>query len=186
MQPAYDEDGKSKPSFTVSPVPFRVWYGDDIRPTRDESVVVRTYFELRKVLSSQFRIPTQLIPPRRFFKPSRDEKAEEVELIYRTVPEGLGEPEWRSEARHAVMAALDEAEFQGASGVISVEGVHFHSVEELQQGLEKIAERAGGRKLIKGEAYQPDYEEIVKKVLSGNSNLLDFIRLPRKKHRRVY
>jgi hypothetical protein len=52
-------------------------------------------------------------------------------------------------------------------------------MKELQHELETIAEEAGGKKRIKGEAYQPDYDVLVKEVLAHHPYLLFYGDLPK-------
>jgi hypothetical protein len=48
-----------------------------------------------------------MLPSAEYFMPTETDN-EDFE-IYRTVPNGAGEPEWRTRARQALMQALDEA-----------------------------------------------------------------------------
>lgn len=58
------------------------------------------------------------------------------------------------------------------------------SIEELQRELETIAEEAGGRKRVKNELYQPDYDLLVKEALERDSHLLHSSGIPKSRKRR--
>jgi hypothetical protein len=183
MRPAYvrvelgDPDEAQAPSFTISPVPFLTLYGEDLRPTKAERKTAESYQELRRILMNDFQIALSLLPSAKYFEPNPAERAEDARDIYRTVPEDFGEPQWRTEARNAVVYALEEADY--ANGQVQVNDRHSYSLQELQQELEAIAEAAGGKTQIKGEPYQPDYDVLVKEVLSSYSGLLAYVGLPR-------
>ena len=99
-----------------------------------------------------------MLPLATYFKPKKSEIAYEDCYIYRTVPEGTGEPEWRMKARQAIMWTIDEPRGVSPGDSISVNGKSCYSMEELQHELEAIAEAASGKMKTKNEAYQPDYE----------------------------
>lgn len=190
MRPVYvkvdldDPDGEHKRTYTVSHIPFREVHGEEVRPTKAERKIVTSYKELHAILVKDFYVPKDLIPPEEYFKPTPAEKDEEAFSIYRTVPDGMGEPDWRRKALFAVVDALEDADFFADKGRISVNGRHCYSLEELQEELETIAEEAAGSRKTPGEAYQPGYDIVVKEVLTGYSVLLDYIGLPKKRRRR--
>lgn len=189
MRPAYvrvelgDPEDRKAYSFVISPVPFVWLYGDTLIPTKSEQRKATSYAELCTILANDVHIPKTLLPPEKYFKPTRAEKQEECWDVHRTVPEGTGEPAWRRDARHALIVLLEEAQFSSEKGVVSINDRHCYSLEELQQELEAVAEQAGGRKKIKGRAYQFDYDVLVKEILKGYADLLAHVELPRKRRK---
>ncbi|MGH8102898.1 MAG: hypothetical protein ACREJQ_00075, partial [bacterium] len=179
-----DPDDEQKRTYTISHVPFLLHRGEEVRATKAEQKIASSYRELRAILVKNFQVPKEFVPPAEYFEPTDSEKDEDNLSVYRTVPEGMDEPEWRRKARVAVVDALENADFVSDKGRISVNGCHCYSLQELQEELETIAERVGGRKQTPGEAYQPDYDAVVKEVLAGYSELLDYIGLPKKRRRR--
>jgi hypothetical protein len=108
MRPAYvrvdlgDQDDKELPSFAISPVPFLYHQGELLMPAEAKIYEAESYSALCAILRDEFQIPDAILPPAKYFKPTKAEREErEVEEshIYRTVPEGTGEPEWRTKAR---------------------------------------------------------------------------------------
>lgn len=189
MHPAYvrvdlgNPAENEPPSFDISPVPFLYHEGELQMPTEAKIHGAKSYSALCAVLKDEFQIPDAMLPPARYFKPKKVEKADRDGHIYRTVPEGAGEPEWRTKARQAVLWALDEPNWSSPEDNISVHGKHCCSMEELQHELEIIAEKAGGKKRIKGEAYQPDYDVLVKEVLAHHPYVLFYGDLPKTRKR---
>lgn len=178
-----DFDGTSPWTYDVSPVPFLTCYGDDIRPTKAEKKTATSYAGLCTILSEEFQIPDHLLPPAKYFKPTRGERDQGESNIYRNVPEGMGEAEWKTKARNAILWELEESDCFSDKGKVSVNDKHCYSLEELRDELEIVAERAGGKKRIAGEAYQPDYDALVKEVLEGYATLLGYIGLPQSRKR---
>ena len=158
-----DDEEEQAPSFFISPVPFLMLDGEYVRPTNAEGKVAASHQELCQILTGEFEIPADCLPPLEYFQPNSDEREEELYYIDRIVPEGAGEPEWRIKARKAVAKALDTADI--TRGQICVNGCSCDTLEELQHVLEAVAEKAGGKQRIKGEPYQPDYDVVVKEVL---------------------
>jgi len=187
MRPAYVRveqgdlpDGQGV-SFIISPCPF-VWnYGEILVPTKAEQRKATSYEELCEILMKDFHIPKSLLPSKRYFKPTRAEK-EKLSEVYRTVPEGMGEPEWRIKARESLIRLLEEAQFSSEKGVVSFNGRCCYSTEELQEEMEAVAEKSAGRKRIRGQAYQPDYDVLTKEILNDYADFLTHIGL--KKQRR--
>lgn len=122
MRPAYvrvelgDPEDAKAPSFVVSPVPFVWHYGNILIPTKADQRKAPSYAELCTILTKDFHVPKTLLPPERYFNPTRDEKQEECWDVYRTVPEGTGEPEWRSDTRQALILLLEETQFSSEKG----------------------------------------------------------------------
>lgn len=191
MRPAYirvelDDPGDAKaPGFIVSPVPFVWHYGDILIPTKSVQRKATSYSELCTILTKDFHIPTTLLPPEKYLKPTRAERDEDCRNIYRIVPEGTGEPEWRTKARRAIIGLLEEDETRFEKGQVSINNRICYSLEELRKELEAVAEHASGRNKIRSEAYQPDYDVLVKEILRGYTPLLECVELPksRKKSR---
>jgi hypothetical protein len=189
MRPAYvrvelgDPDDVQAPSFVVSPVPFVWHYGDILIPNKAEQIKARSYAELCSILAKYFSVHDTLLPPEKYFKPTCAEKLQESRNVYRTVPEGIGEPEWRMEARQGIIALLEDDDTLFEKSQVSINDHICYSLEELQEELEAVAEQAGGRKKIKGEAYQPDYDVLVKEILEGYSTLLSYVDLPKSRRR---
>lgn len=158
------EDNTSERTYTLSPVPF--WEGPDgdIRPTKEEKTIVATYADLRKTLLTKFNIPRDLIPFREFFDPTPEEIERDETRLYRTLPEGLGEPEWRIQAEQAIRDALDEALFSGEYGAIELNRRRCFSMDQVRHELEQIAESAGGKE-TPGEPYSAKYGELIDNIL---------------------
>lgn len=161
-----DARGTKSPLFTISPMPFLFHEGEIQLPVGEKIYGAESYSALCAVLKGEFQIPDAMLPPARYFKPKKTEKLDEEGHTYRTVPEGAGEPAWRTKARQAVMWAIDEPDRASSGDYISVNGRPCYSMEELQSELEAVAEGVGGKKKIKGTAYEPDYDVLVKEVLS--------------------
>lgn len=173
-----------EPIFRVSPVPFLSGlYGDDVRPTKAELKGADSYSLLCAVLQHDFHIPKAMLPPAKYFRPSRSEKEGEASQIFRTVPQGAGEPDWRISARQALVWAVEEAMWSIGNGAVSVKGKHCYSLEELRHELEIVAEKAGGKKRIKGEPYPPDYDVLVQEVLANDASLIEYSGLPKTRRR---
>jgi hypothetical protein len=189
MRPVYvrvefeDQENLSERSYTLSPVPFWMREGEDIRPTIKEKTIVTTYTDLRKTLLTKFGIPRNLIPSRKYFDLTPAEAAEEVFEIHRTVPEGCGEPEWLTKAFQAVRDALDEAEFSKERGSIELNGTLCFSMDEVRHELERIAENAGGKRKTSVEPYGPRYEDLVDHVLLEYSREFTWLGLKGKRRR---
>lgn len=156
------EDNTSERTYTLSPVPFWEGFDGDIRPTKEEKTIVATYAGLRKTLLTKFNIPRDLIPFREFFDPTPEDRDET--RWYRTLPEGLGEPEWRVQAEQAIRDALDEASFSGEYGAIELNRTRCFSMDQVRHELEQIAESAGGKE-TPGEPYGAKYEELIDSIL---------------------
>lgn len=142
-----------------------------------------SYAELRGLLTREYCIPATAVPPPRYFRPTKGEAENGEGSICRTVPKGAGEPEWRTKARQALLVdAVDEA---GCSvvdrGKVTVNGKDCFSIEELRQELERLAEHASGKKRIKGEASQPDYDVLVDEALVRDPFLLQYTGLPKRR-----
>ena len=187
MRPVYvevdidDAEGETEWHYTVSLVPFRYSYGELVSSKKNETKSANSYDELRKILVNEYRVPQDLVPSASYFDPTTEELEEQAFAIYRTVPEGMGEPDWRINARAAVLEELDQADFAMNAGVISINGRHCYSFEELKQELEKVAEEAGGKQRIPGEPYQPDYDVVVNEAIGANLEWLSTINLPKKR-----
>ncbi|MBK7417574.1 MAG: hypothetical protein IPJ44_00025 [Nitrospira sp.] len=172
MRPAYvrvdlgDPADNQAPRFVVSPVPFLYHEGELQMSGGAKLYGATSYSVLRLVLKDKFQIPNSMLPLATYFKPKKSEIVYEDCYIYRTVPEGAGEPEWRMKARQAIMWAIDEPRGVWPGDSISVNGKSCYSMEELQHELEAIAEAASGKMKAKDEAYQPDYDVLVKEVLA--------------------
>lgn len=52
-------------------------------------------------------------------------------------------------------------------------------MEELQHELETITEKAGGKKRLAGEAYQPDYDVLVMEVLAHHPHAISYCEFPK-------
>ena len=179
-----DPADKEPPVFIVSPVPFLSnLYGDDVRPTKEELKGADSYSVLCAVLLQDFHIPKAMLPPAKYFKPTRSEKEREESRIYRTIPQGAGEPDWRIRARQALVWAVEEARWSLGNGAVSVQGKHCYSLDELRHELEAVAEKAGDKKRIKGEVYQPDYDVLVQEVLANDAYLVQYSGLPKTRKR---
>ncbi len=162
----YDEENPSERTYTLSPVPFRQRFGEDIRPTKKEKTIVTTYADLRKTLLKKFGIPRNLIPFRKYFDPTPEEIEEEASTLYRTLPEGLGEPECMVRAKQAIRDILDDATLTSEErGGIEIEGTMCSSMDDLRRELETIAENAGGKRKTPAEPYGPQYDDLVDSVL---------------------
>lgn len=141
-----------------------------------------SYAELRGLLTREYCIPATALPSPRHFKPTKDETKNGKESIYRTVPKSAGEPEWRTKARQALLDAVDEAGWSVVDrGKVTVNGKDCFSIEELRQELERLAEHASGKKRIRGEAYQPDYDVLVDEALARDPFLLQYTGLPKRR-----
>ncbi len=190
MRPVYvrvefaDEEKRSKRTYTLSPVPFWMREGEDVRPTNKEKTIVTTYADLKKTLLTKFGIPRDLIPPRKYFDPTPEEIKDEETSLYRTLPEGLGEPEWRVQAEQAVRDALEDATIAMERGRIEIEGTICSSMDDLRRELEKIAESADGKRKKPGELYGPKYEDLVDSVLLEYSREFTWLGLKGKRRRR--
>ena len=101
--------------------------------------------------------------------------------IYRTVPKGAGEPEWRMKARQALLDAVDEVSQASlfGNGKVVVNGKDCSTIQALRHELEKLAEDAGDKRRIKGEAYQPDYDVLVEEALQRDTYLIYYSGLPK-------
>ena len=177
-----DADDNEPPSFTITPTPLLCRNGEPIVPSLAELNRTSSYSELCTVLKRDFQIPVEMVPPAKYFKPTKVEKEKKERHLYRTVPEGAGEPEWRTKARQALLDAVDEASWSLLdNGKVTVNGRDCLSIEELQDELEKIAEHAGGKRKIRSEAYQPDYDVLVKEALAREPFLFHYSRLPKRR-----
>lgn len=164
MRPAYvrvdlgDTQDNGHPSFVVSPVPFLYREGEIILPPKERTYTAQSYSELCALIKAGFEISEDMIPQARYFKPSKVERENDAGHIYRTVPKGAGEPEWRTRARQALLDAIDEASQSSlfGNGKVVVNGKDCSTIQTLRHELEKLAEDAGGKRRIEGEAYQPD------------------------------
>jgi len=114
-----------------------------------------SYAELCKILMEDFGIPKEMLPPAKYFKPTQEEQANEESHIYRTAPDGAGEPEWGTRARQALIWAMEEAGWSIGEGGVSVNGKHFYALDELERELEAIAEKAGVRSGSRGRRTNP-------------------------------
>jgi CheY-like chemotaxis protein len=184
----YDEEDPPERIFTLSPVPFWEGLNGDIRPTKEESTIVTTYADLRQTLLKKFGIPRDLIPFREFFDPTPEEMRNEETVLYRTLPEGLGEPEWRTRADQAVRETLEEAITNAffATGRVGIEidQTFCTAMDALRCELEKIAEDAGGKPNTPDEPYGPNYQDLVDGILSEYSKELIWLGVKGKKRRR--
>jgi len=174
-----DLDGGRLPAFFVSPVPFLYCEGEYAMSPGTPVLEADSYPALRVLLTREFHIPAAALPPSTYFRPTKEEKENGEEGIYRTVPKGAGEPEWRTKARQALLDAVDEAGWSVVDKAkVTVDGKDCFSVEELRQALACLAEAAGGKKRVIGEAYQPDYDVLVEEALARDGFLLQ-IGLPK-------
>ena len=171
------------PRFLVSPVPFLYHEGELQMAGEAKLYRASSYSVLRLVLKDKFQIPDSMLPLAKYFKPKKSEIVYEECYIYRTVPEGAGEPEWRMKARQAIMWAIDEPRGDWPEDSISVNGKSCYSMEELQHELEAIAEAASGKMKAKDEAYQPDYDVLVKEVLAIHPYVFCYENLPKSRKR---
>ena len=81
-----------------------------------------------------------------------------------------------------MLDAVDEASWSLLdNGKVTVNGKDCFSIEELQHELEDIAEHAGGKKRIRGEAYQPDYDVLVREALARDPFLVQYSGLPKRR-----
>ncbi len=188
MRPAYvsvdlgDPDDNEPPRFTITASPLLYREGEPVVSSPTELERANSYRELCAVLKKDFQIPDEMLPSPKYFKPTKIEKEKEERHLYRTVPEGAGEPEWRTKARQALLDAIDEASWSLLdNGKVTVNGKDCCSVEELQQELEDIAEQASGKKRIKGEPYQPDYGVLVKEALARDPFVLQCSGIPKRR-----
>lgn len=188
MRTAYVEVGLEgeQPSFVVSSVPFLYRNGFLLMPAGRKTYEAQSYSELCAILRAEFLIPQAMLPPAKCFRPTKAERDNEEWKIYRTVPEGAGEPEWRTKARQAVIDALDAASesMSPGEGKAVVGDKVCHSIEEINAELISIAEKAGGRKRIAGEAYPPNYDVLVRETLDRDTFLLQHSGLPQKSRTR--
>src|SRR5437899_3356759 len=98
MHPAYvrvdlgDPEDKEPPCFAISSVPFIYRHGDLVMPAGAKMYEADSYTALCGVLNGKFQIPEAMLPPARYFKPTTADREDEEWHIYRTVPEGAGEP----------------------------------------------------------------------------------------------
>lgn len=180
-----DPGDNEPPGFTISTVSFLYREGELI-PAKEKTYSASSYSALCALLKNDIHIPETMIPQARYFKPSKSEREDEEWHIYRTVPKMAGEPEWRTKARQALLDAVDEASesLLFGNGKVTVNGRDCFSIEELQHELEAIGEEAGGKKRIKGEAYQPDYDVLVKEALARDPYLLHYSGLPKTRKQR--
>lgn len=188
MRPAYvrvDLDDNELPNFVISPVPFLCFYGEEVRPTKTEMKAASSYSEMCAILEQDFHIPSTMLPPSKYFKRTAAEKANDEWHLYRTVPQGAGEPIWRTKARQALFETMEAAIWSIGDGTITINEKRCHSLDELEGELESIAEAAGGKKRIKSESYQPDYDVLVKEALARHADLLQYSRLPKSSTRRI-
>src|SRR5262245_12808429 len=161
MRPAYVQISLESEglSYVVSPAPWLYRQGELVVPPGTKICEANSYAELRAVLKAEFHISDAMLPSAKYFEPTESETENEELEIYRTVPNGAGEPEWRTNARQALIYALDEVNESLISGderVILNDKV-CGSLEEVKAELLIIAEKAGGRKRNVSEAYPPDY-----------------------------
>lgn len=190
MRPAYirvelgDPDNEAVSTFVVSPVPF-VWHsGEILIPPKSQQRNATSYPELCEILTKVFYIPKALLPPEKYFRPTNSEKQEACWDVYRTVPEGTGEPEWRMKAWQAVISLLEDDDTLFEKGQVAINDRFCYSLEELQEELERVAEQVGERRKMKGEAYQPDYDVLVKYTLKGYTTLLSHAGLPKSRKKK--
>lgn len=109
-----------------------------------------SYTALCRALNGKFQIPEAMLPPARYFQPTTAERKDEGWHIYRTVPEGAGEPEWRTKARQALLHAVAEASSSiHSKGKVILNDKDCFSIEELRQELETIAANAGGKRELR-------------------------------------
>lgn len=187
MRTAYvkvDLDNSGDPEYAdyvVSPVPFVWHYGDILIPAKSAQRTAGSYTELCSILKKEFQIPESLLPPAKYFRPTRTEKLAECLDVYRAVPEGTGEPEWQMIARQAIIAAVEHDDTIFEKGRIVLNDRVCYSMQEFRLELEKVAEQAGGRQPINRDAYQPDYNGLVTEILKGYSALLAHTELPMSK-----
>lgn len=189
MRPAYvrgdliDSEANSEPLFVISPLPFLYRQGELLIPVDIKTYEAKTYSALCAVLVNEFHIPEAMLPPAKYFKPTKDERANRECYIYRVVPDGAGEPVWRTRAHQAVIHALDEAHDSSSfgNGKITITGKDCFSIEEIEEELIVIAEVAGGRARIEGEPYQPDYHTLVKEALGRDAYLIEHSGLRKKR-----
>lgn len=176
-----DLQDNERPSFVVSPVPFLYREGEILIPPKERTYTAQSYSELCALLRTGFKISEDMIPQAQYFKPSKTERGNGAGHIYRTVPKGAGEPEWRTKARQALLDAVDEASqsLLFGNGKVVVNGKDCSTIQALRQELETLAEDAGGKRRIKGEAYQPDYDVLVEEALQRDTYLLDYSGIPK-------
>lgn len=182
----YSEDN-SGPLFAISPLPFLYRQGELLLPTDVKTYEAETYSALCVVLTNEFHIPQAMLPPAKYFKPSKAEQQNEEWHIYRIVPEGAGDPIWRTKAHQALIHALDEAHESliHGNGKVTLNGKDCFSIEDIEEELTAIAQAAGGRARSEGEPYQPDYDVLVKEVLRRDAYLIEHSGLRKKrKHNR--
>lgn len=158
--------------YIVSPVPFVCHYGDILIPPKSQQRTAWSYTELCRIFKTEFQIPESLLPPAKYFRPTRAEELAECSHIYRAVPEGTGEPDWRVKARQAIISALEDDDTIFEKGRIVLNDRVCYSMEELRLELTKVAEQAGGRQRVESDAYQPDYNALVTEILEGYSALV--------------
>lgn len=187
MHTAYvkvDPDNSGDPEFAnyvVSSVPFVWHYGDILIPAKSEQRTAGTYTDLCSILKQEFQIPESLLPPAKYFRPTRAEKLAECSDVYRVVPEGTGEPEWQMIARQAIISVLEDNDTIFEKGRVVLNDRVCYSMQEFRLELEKVAEQAGRRQRINLDAYQPDYHGLVTEILTGYSALLAHTELPMRK-----
>ena len=100
MRPAYvsvdlgDPEDKELPSFTITPVPLLYREGEVLIPSEAELQWANSYSELCTVLKEDFQIPDAMLPPAKYFKPTKTEREKEERYHYRTVVSEIlnGEP----------------------------------------------------------------------------------------------
>lgn len=192
MRPAYihvvldDSEENNEPFFFVSPCPFLYRQGELLLPANLRCFKAETYSALCVVLTDEFHIPPTMLPSPEYFKPSQAEQSDEEDEeqgIYRIVPEGAGEPVWRTKARQALLDALDELDesFIFGEGKVRLNGKDYFSIEEIADALLAIAQAAGGRARTEEEPYQPDYDVLVKEALGRDEYLIKYSGLRKKR-----
>lgn len=187
MRPAYirvelgDLEDSEGPKFLVSPDPFLYREGELLLTVNTRRYDARSHSELCEVLAKEFHIPRPMLPAARYFKPTKAEVASGERYVYRTAPEGAGEPGWRIRARQALLDAVDRASWSMLTdGRPMVNGNYCNSIEELEHGLAGVAQSAGGREKQGEDLFQPDYDVLVKEALTRDDYLLRHSGLPRK------
>ena len=168
-------------NFLISQTPFLYREGELVVPSNTQIYKANSYSELWAILKSEFQIPRSMLPNKMYFKPSEIEDENQESHIYRTVPEGTGEPEWRTRARQALLDAVDQVSwaFRPGDGKVEINGTCCHSIEELRHELELLAQEAAGKEFIDGKPYQPDYEVMVTEALTRDDYLLRYSGLPK-------
>jgi hypothetical protein len=170
--------------FIVSPVPF-VWHcGNILIPSKSEQRYAASHAELCSILTEEFQIPESLLPPNKYFRRSRAEKEAERSDVYRTVPEGTGEPAWRMDARQAMIEILESDETIFEEGRVVINDLVCYSIEDLRQQLKQIVEQSGRKPWPGDGAYQPDYDPLLTEILQGYSAILSHTGLSKRRRNR--